>query len=420
MSKRFCLSILGMLLVLPGAAASARPDNSQGYVVVFEEGVGNPQGVATHHARAFGAKVDLVYDSAVKGYAAELSAGQLSSVRSDPRVAVVSPDRKVTASDIASGETLPTGLNRIDAELGSAFRTGGTNTTPSTPVAILDTGSGPHPDLNVVGGIDCTGAGSYSDANGHGTHVAGTVAAGNSGSGVVGMAPGAPIYSVRVLNAQGAGYWSWIICGIDWVTDTTNHEFIPVANMSLSGSGSDGACSTSALHLAICNSTAAGTTYVAAAGNSGTNFSRSVPAAYNEVLTVTAVADFNGAPGGKAAPTCRSDVDDTAADFSNYTTVGSSDVSHTIAAPGVCIQSSWLNGGYTSISGTSMASPHVAGALALCVANGACAGAATPSQVISKLRNDAAAQPASYGFKDDPRSPRAKRYYGYLAHAGGY
>ena len=420
MSKRLWLTILGTLLVVPGAAASARPDSARRYIVVFDNSVSDSRGVAAQHSRAFGARVDLVYDSVLQGYAAKLTAGQLSSVRSDRRVALVSPDRKVTAADIVPGESLPTGLDRIDAEAGSALRAGGTTTTPSTPVAILDTGSGPHPDLNVVGGVDCTGAGTYSDANGHGTHVAGTVAADNSGAGVVGMAPGAPIYSVRVLNAQGSGTWSWIICGIDWVTDTTKHEFIPVANMSLSGSGSDGACSTSALHLAICNSTAAGTTYVAAAGNSGTNFARSVPAAYNEVLTVTAVADFNGAPGGRAAPTCRSDIDDTAADFSNYTTVGSSDVGHTIAAPGVCIRSSWLNGGYTSISGTSMASPHVAGAVALCVANGACAGTTTPSQVIAKLRNDAAAQPVSYGFKDDPRSPKAKRYFGYLAYAGGY
>lgn len=103
-------------------------------------------------------------------------------------------------------------------------------------------------------------------------------------------------------------------------------------------------------------------------------------------------------------------MDDTAADFSNFTTTGSSDESHTIAAPGVCINSTWKNGGYNTISGTSMATTHTAGTAALCIA-GPCAGL-TPSQVMQKLRSDAAAQPASYGFTDDPNSPNGNRYYG--------
>ena len=135
-------------------------------------------------------------------------------------------------------------------------------------------------------------------------------------------------------------------------------------------------------------------------------------------MTVTAVADFNGQPGGGAAATCRSDVDDTSADFSNFTLPGSSDEGHTIAAPGVCIVSTWKGGGYNTISGTSMASPHTAGTAALCIGTGQCPG--TPSDVMNKLRFDASVQPAGYGFLGDLNNPIAGRYYGYLIYDGGY
>jgi subtilisin family serine protease len=204
-------------------------------------------------------------------------------------------------------------------------------------------------------------------------------------------------------------------------TDGDPANNIAVANMSLGGGGSDdGNCGLSnrdALHQAICRSVAAGVTYVVAAGNSASDLAGQVPAAYNEVLSVTAVADFDGLPGGSAAATCRTDVDDTYADFSSFA-VSASDQSHTIAAPGVCIESTWRNGGYNTISGTSMALPHMTGVAPLCMANGSCSG--TPAQIVQRLRSDAAAHAAAfpgYGFAGDPASPSGNRYFGYLAWA---
>jgi subtilisin len=327
---------------------------------------------------------------------------------------LVSEDRPVTAVV----QTLPTGVNRIDGEASSHAGSNDWNIA----VAVIDTGSGPHSDLNVVGGKNCSTGKSFSDGNGHGTHVAGTIGAISNGAGVVGVAPGIPIYSVRVLNNTGSGSWSSVVCGIDWVTANASRFNIKVANMSLGGAGTDdrncGNTNSDALHKAICSSVAAGVTYVVAAGNDNSNLSGFVPAAYDEVLAVTALADFNGQPGGGAAPTCRSDVDETPADFSNFAASGSPDANHTIAAPGVCILSTWKGGGYNTISGTSMASPHAAGTAALCIANGNCTGG--PSAVIDKLRFDASVQGAAYGFSGDPGSPLGDRYYGYLLRAGGY
>lgn len=342
-------------------------------------------------------------------------------MKQDPRVLFISEDRpvKITA------QSIPTGIKRIQAN-NSTTKSGNGSGSVNTPVAIIDTGiQKKHPDLNVVGGKDCVSkSNNYDDGNGHGTHVAGTVAARDNAAGVVGVAPGTPLYAVKVLDSSGSGSTSSVICGIDWVTANAATKNIKVANMSLGGVGTDdgncGLLSLDAMHNAICGSVNKGVTYVVAAGNEGINFASSTPAAYDEVLTVTAISDFNGQSGGGASATCRSDVDDTAAEFSNYTTIlNKSDVNHTIAAPGTCINSTWINSNYNTISGTSMASPHVAGAVALCIASGKCANL-TPSQIITKMRTDAAAQPATYGFKDDPNSPNGDRYYGNLLYTGGY
>ena len=410
--------LLALLLAAPAAGASSAAVGR--YIVVLRDNA-DSAAVAQDHAARFGASVNHVYRFALRGYAASIPDARLAAVRADSRVAFVSADREVHAI----AQSLPTGIDRIDGDLSSQLSGNGSGSVSGLAVAVIDTGSGPHTDLNIAGGVNCSNGRptNFSDGNGHGTHVAGTIGAKDDGNGVVGVAPGVPIYSVRVLNNQGSGSWSSVACGIDWVTANATSKNIKVANMSLGGAGiDDGNCGNSnndALHRAICNSVAAGVTYVVAAGNDNANLAGFVPAAYNEVLAVTAEADFNGQPGGGAAATCRTDVDETAADFSNFTTIGSSDVGHTIAAPGVCILSTWKGGGYNTISGTSMASPHVAGTAALCLSTAKCSGM-TPAQVRTKLRGDAAAQPASYGFTGDPNSPNGNRYYGHLVFAGGY
>jgi subtilisin len=427
------LTTMVLALLVGGGVALAQqggpPDPSGGsagnvidgqYIVVLKGSVSDTKSVAREHARKYGEEVLYTYDDALNGYAAHIPAQKLDEVHNDPKVSFVSADRKVHAF----AQTLPTGINRIEGDASSQLSGNGSGSVNNPSVAIIDTGIDlDHPDLNVLGGKNCQSGSSYDDGNGHGTHVAGTVAAKDDSNGVVGMAPGAPLYAVRVLNNSGSGSWSAIICGINWVTANAGGLNIKVANMSLGGSGSDdGNCGNSnndALHKAVCRSVVSGTTYVVAAGNSNKNLSGFVPAAYNEVLTVTAMADFDGQPGGGAAATCRSDVDETPADFSNFTRVdNSTDVNHTIAAPGVCIRSTWKGGGYKTISGTSMASPHVAGTAALCIATGKCSD--SPSTIMNKLRSDAAAQPASYGFTGDPNSPINTRYYGHLTYVGGY
>lgn len=417
--KRFVRSaaiLTAMLLVtgigLDRSASVAVGSQTASVIVVLRDGVDSQQAAAEHRAR-YGAEVSHVYGAALRGYAARIPANAVAGLARDPRVAFVSEDREVWATD-----EIPTGINRIEADTSSKA---GLNNTGGPAVAVIDTGSGPHSELNIAGGTNCsTGRPSnYSDGNGHGTHVAGTIGAKLNGAGVVGVLPGTPIYSVRVLNNQGSGSWSSVVCGIDWVT--ARAATIKVANMSLGGTGSDdGNCGNSnndALHRAICGSVAAGVTYVVAAGNDGADLKSFVPAAYDEVLAVTAMSDSNGVPGGGPAPTCRTgELDDRPATFSNY--ASGADQAHTIAAPGVCIKSTWKGGGYNTISGTSMASPHATGTVALCIASGACSG--SPSAIIGKVRADAATRPSSYGFTGDPYSPSGNKYYGYLIYAGAY
>ena len=255
----------------------------------------------------------------------------------------------------------------------------------------------------------------------------------NTGSGVVGVAPGTKLFAVKVLDAGGSGTFAQVICGIDWVTahGPGTSKDIRVASMSLGGGGSNdndcGHTNNDPLHTAICNSVAAGITYVVAAGNSGANYSTFVPAAYPEVLTVTAMSDSDGSSGGTGgAPVCRpTEGDDTFAAFSNFAAPGNSaQVAHTIAGPGVCILSDWLNNTFNTISGTSMATPHVSGTVALCLSdggvNGPCNGQ-TPAQIIGILRTNAQNYAtAANGFNGDPNHAVAGKYFGFVDEAGGY
>jgi subtilisin len=345
--------------------------------VLLKDSVASPASVAHAHAAAQHAQVGFIYSAAIKGYSATLSAAAVRALRTDPQVAAVVPDREVHLA----AQTLSTGINRVDGERSSTVSGNGSGSV-SVDIAILDTGiDTSHPDLNVVGGMACNGSG-YKDGNGHGTHVAGIAAARDNGTGVVGVAPGGRLWAVRVLNASGSGAWSNLLCGVDWVT--RNAARIEVANLSLGGSGAEPSgtgCSTGdVLHDAVCRSVAAGVTYAVAAGNATANVAGVVPAAYNEVITVSSLADFNGRAGGGAAATCRSDIDDTFANSSNY----GSDVD--LIAPGVCISSTSVGGGSKTLSGTSMASPHVAGAAALYKASHS---GASPSQVKSALKSAA-------------------------------
>ena len=360
------------------------------------------QAAAQAVANAHGANVSHVYGHALHGFAAKVPPARLAALQADPNVVSVIPDQvfylnappcgkgknptpcptptpdpEPTPPPSGGDQIIPEGILRVNGDLSSTAAGDGTGSV-DVDVAIIDSGISDHPDLNIAGGVNFTSGPShrYSDGNGHGTHVAGTVGAIDNGIGVVGVAPGARLWGLKVCGNSGSCSLSAIIGAIDWVT--ANADIIEVANMSLGGSGSELGCNDGGYQEAICNSVAAGVTYVVAAGNESTNAATKRPASFDQVITVSALADFDGEPGGLGSPTCRSDVDDTFANFSNY----GADVD--IIAPGVCILSTWNDGGYNSISGTSMASPHVAGAAALYKANNP---NATPAQVQNALQN---------------------------------
>lgn len=324
------------------------------FIVLMKEGTGpNGRGAAMGQAKNGGAQLLYEFDTAVNGFTVKLppNSNALEALSKNSNVESVENDVLVTAL----AQTLPIGINRIDADMSSTSSGDGQGDVSNVIIAVLDTGIDiTHPDLNVntQGSVTfVAGTSTANDDNGHGTHVAGIAAAKDDGVGVVGVAPGAALVAIKVLDSTGSGSLSTIIKGIDYVTKHANE--IDVVNMSL---GFEGKSKT--LDRAINKSISAGVTYVVAAGNSNIDAANFSPASNPNVITVSSIADSDGKCGGQG-PATQYGSDDTLSSYSNFGSIVD------IAAPGTSIYSTYKAGGYTTLSGTSMASPHVAGAAAL-------------------------------------------------------
>ncbi|MDX1445723.1 S8 family peptidase [Lishizhenia sp.] len=284
---------------------------------------------------------DKIYDKTILGYAAVLSDEEVQQLKNDPRVISVEPDRIVSlgkpegvgggnkGSDNPPPQTTPWGINRVN----------GGGSSSSFTAWIVDSGIDlDHPDLNVNTSLSETFLGGNStpdDQNGHGTHVAGTVAAIDNNFGVIGVAPGTSVVSVRVLDRRGSGSLSGVIAGVNYVASNAGAN--DVANMSLGGGIS------TSLDAAVVSASST-CKFVLAAGNESDDANNHSPARVNgaNIYTVSAMTSTDGW-----------------ASFSNY----GSPVDY--IEPGVNVNSTWKNGGYNTISGTSMAAPHLTGLLLL-------------------------------------------------------
>ena len=352
----------------PGAGALAR--NS--WIVTLRGGV--DAGDAAGLARAAGGHVGHVFEHALNGFQFKGSAAAAAALERNPRVASVEPDGVLHLT-----ETLPYGVKRVFAYRQSGqtgayqagFRGNGAR------VAILDTGIDlDHPELAAsidhgLGKNCITDGAPPNDGYGHGSHVAGIVAAPINGVGGVGVAPQARLVAVKMFTDTGTSSETAALCAIDYIvelnTDGDSANDVDVANMSWGEQRAWGDCATDALHGAICEADAAGIILFAGAGNSSTSAGNFVPAAFPEVISVSALADFDGERGGLAGCGLVPDLfaqecDDSFAFFSN------NGASVDVIAPGVQVYSAWANGTWRTSSGTSMATPHIAGIAALMAA----------------------------------------------------
>ncbi len=315
--------------------------------------------------RQLGFRAENVYSAALQGFSARLTAAQIQALERIPWVSSVEADGVATISN----QILPWGIQRIGADISSTKAGDGTGTVNNVNVYIIDTGvERTHPDLNVVNHVNFTGGGQNNDCNGHGTHVAGTVAAKDNTIAVVGVAPGAPITGVKVIgtlnpllggSCGGSGFVSWVIKGVDWVT---NNAVLPaIANMSLRAAAND------TLDTAVRKSAQKGVFYSVAAGNDSGDACNVSPAragagTNNGIMTVAATDQADQEPSWSNFGSC---VD--------------------IWAPGVNILSTYLNGGTTTLSGTSMSSPHAGGTAALYLSSHI---GALPANVEAQLKAD--------------------------------
>ena len=381
--------------MVPATTATADVLPSR-HIVVLEDGAGPVVDLAEDLLSPLGLRADRVFTHALDAFTVVGLPGVVEGLAAHPDVAYVEADRQLSVT----AQTLPAGIDRVDADAVAGI---GSGASTDVDIAIIDTGIDDHADLNLHEHVNCqSGLGipilgllfspnasceqGGTDDNGHGTHVAGTTAAIDNGQDVVGIAPGARLWGVKVLGGPlGTGSTSDVIAGIDYVA--ANADEIEVANMSLGGSGTS-----QATDDAIANATDAGVVVVVAAGNDSADASGYTPANSPEAVTVSAITDLDGAPGGNASGSC-SGGDDEFATYSNYGDVVD------IAAPGSCVVSTADGGGTTSLSGTSMASPHVAGAAALYIAqNGVPQDANRRDTVLGGLLSTAAAQTGPCGF----------------------
>ncbi|HJV46027.1 MAG TPA: S8 family serine peptidase [Bacillota bacterium] len=321
--KKFVAALSSILLMagIPTTSLAATPSqpSEQRVMVVFKD-----KADSTIISKAKG-RVHHTFKN-VPALAVTLPTSQLASLKSNPNIKVIEPDTVVKVKS----QTLDWGVNKILAP--NAWSSGYTG--KGVNVAVVDSGIAPHSDLVVAGGVSFVSyTTSYADDNGHGTHVAGIIGARNNTTGVVGVAPDANLYAVKVLGSDGSGYLSDVVSGIDWAIN--NH--MDVVNLSL-GSTTD----SYTLHQEVDKAYNSGVLVVAAGGNDGGTNTVEYPAKYDSTIAVSAVDSNN--------------------QIASFSSTGPE---IEVSAPGVSILSTYLNNGYATMSGTSMATPFVAGELAL-------------------------------------------------------